>query len=188
MQMRNLLSLLLIIGSTAHAANTKYIVSQAIQSNGTYVTGMVIGGASTIQLAKPGSVIQGVQLVDVTVSDSSGQSVAMDLFFFNGPTGPAINRSNVNGALSPDKRAFAPEEASIAQSCVGVVSIVAGDYAGVGLGGGIATKQVTNLSLQPDNSTGSFYVVPVIRGTATYVGSTAPAALTLKFGAQVWDY
>lgn len=108
-------------------------------------------------------------LQSITIIDQAKQDAAINIFFFD--ASPTITSSD-NAALD-----IGDDE--MVDKCLGVVSIVAGDYADLSANS-VATKTNIGLNLRPlDNDTdGIVYALLQSQGTPTYA---ATDDLTIKF-------
>ena len=145
---------------------TDYATSVSVTKNSAYASGNVLGGLITIDNSGsgPGPIEENplsAILQSLVVLDPDSQNSAMDLFFFG--TAPVAAMTN--------KTAFAPSLADL-QNCLGVVQVVAGDYASGGANGsvaGTAKQTLIGRILKPNAPKATaLYCVPVLRGTPTY--------------------
>lgn len=150
-----------------------FVVPQVVTLSLAYVTGAVLGSPMVI---KGSAGVEGLGEPDLSsilqslvVYDSTGQSSALDLFFFN----QALTGTYV------DTVAFAPTAADML-NCIGVVNVAGADYIAAGASKSIAAaKNEANLgrviksaasSVGGKNSISVISVIAVCRGTPTYTG------------------
>lgn len=145
-------------------------VSSLTTSAPAYSTGDVIGSVMTIS----GSATQeGLGEADLSsilqslvVLDPTGQSAALDIFFFNAP---------LTGTYT-DNIAFSPSSADM-KNCIGTVSVATGDYITAGSQSVAAGKNQANLghvikqSPPTVKQKNTIYAIAVSRGTPTYTNN-----------------
>lgn len=135
---------------------------------GTYAANDQVGGLTTITNGVDSSGGQSI-LRSLVILDGAKQSLALDLFFFD--QDPSLT--------SIDNGAFALLDADLLGKCLGVVSIVAADYAAVSASS-VATKQLLSLVLQAAATKKDLYCVLVTRGAPTYADGDLKIILGLE--------
>ncbi len=156
---------------------SKLIVVTPVLDTNAYADGDRLGAIQELARAVPGDGYLAT-LASLCIVDAAIQSQAMDLLFFNSlPT-----------VASADNAAISITDAEMQAKCIGSVHIATTDYTIV-LAGGNSVVSLKNIGLllrtQKLSSVGgaqnlptSIYVVPVIRGAATY----AAGSLTFSYG------
>lgn len=137
-----------------------------------YASGDQIGVPVEIEAFSDGV---GAIIRDLLILDKDGEKSAIDVLLFN----------NLPLLSSVDNGPFAFSAAAEIEKCVGVVVVLAADYADAGTGYAVATKQMTGLVVQNKGVTDSskkkkLWAVLVSRGTPDY--DSKP--LMLKLGME----
>lgn len=143
-------------------------------STSAYTAADQIGGIQTLSnavLSDPEA--RGGVLQTIVIVDKAKQKSAIDIFFFK----------ELPTVASSDNAAADITDAEMASKCIGVISVVAGDYADLANNStasvenvGLVLRSTPNADLATANSV---YAVAVSRGTPTY-GSTSD--LVFKYG------
>jgi hypothetical protein len=130
-------------------------VTLTVDIVGPYAAGDAVDGLQEITNFLRGADQSGF-IEQVVVIDADNQSAGLDLFVF---------QESVTGGT--DQAAYDPGEAEI-KNCVGVISVVAGDYAST-VNRGVATVK-PNFHMQLNSSRSLFFQV-VARTTPTFTGA-----------------
>jgi hypothetical protein len=138
---------------------TRPVTITPAMSAASYTTGQTIGGANKVSLSSPNG--EGAVLAAMILTDVDNQNCAIDAFFFS--TQPTV----------ADKSTFAPTAAQV-KTCLGKASVLGANYISVGAAGSIVQTADQEVALP-----GTFWVVLVARGSATY---TTTSSLTLQVG------
>lgn len=144
--------------------NRAVLVDVPVITTVQYTAGDALGGKQSLAEAVAKGQFTGV-IDSITITDLAKQSLAIDVFFFDRDFTPTT-----------DNAAFDPADADL-PNCIGVVSIVAGDYAACA-DSSVACKRDINLPFKLDADGTTLYAQAVTRGTPTY----AIGDLTFKYG------
>lgn len=125
---------------------------------GAYSAGDAVGGLLTFALAVNEFVRTG-RIVNVAVIDKAGESADIDLFLFDATFTPTAD----NAAWPTTS----PAEAFIGSNCIGVVSVVSGDYAAYSGG----TMAVVEVDMPIVLASTTLYAQAVTRDTPTYAAT-----------------
>lgn len=148
-----------LLNSLRTGGYTKAINVTGIQigvSSAAYATGDVLGDKSPIAVEMVRGNNETGVIQSIVTRDLSNQSGAYDIFFFNAvPTGSYT-----------DNIAFGMTDAD-AEKCIGVVSVVSGDYASTSA---VAIATTKNIGLVIQSLSGhTIWLIYVSRDSKTYV-------------------
>lgn len=138
-----------------------------VLSAGAYASGDLLGAGA---LKISGAVIdtKGLSILrTVVITDKSNQKQAIDLLFFNEDP----------GNVGTDNAAVDISSAVLASGFIGRVSVATGDYTTVKSATNAEATKNLEMLLAAKTKSVDIWIVPVIRGAATYVGASD---LTIK--------
>lgn len=131
----------------------------------TYTANDQVG--ALVQLSNAFDLESGVgEVVSLTVIDQAAQTIAMDVFLFH--TAPTLTSS--------DQDAVGITDAILSATCLGVISVAAGDWKAAGSGATVATVKDIGMMVKcakgnASSGNTSLWALVVTRGTPTFVAN-----------------